>query len=240
MIYITGGVQLLSYLDRIEDCKTRNPFKTTNEIVYMVLKKAIDLNEFYPGQRIYENELSEMFGVSRTPIREAFKHLEGEGYVETRKRKGTYISGLRMNKLSEIFYARMGIEIVATKLAIVRMTPRQFSQLEKMNEKIKSMIIDQGKELIMQYDNDFHKIIFNTCGNQYLSEMNDFLRNELIREETYRTKMYNFNTAGLDSFKKSHCEVFKAFLEKDPIKVENAVKEHSRATFNYYGLDCEI
>ncbi len=228
------------YHDRIEDMKMRNPFKTMNEIVFRVLKEAVDLNEFYPGQRVYENELSDMLGVSRTPIREAFKRLEEEGYVENRKRKGTYITRLRMNKLSEIFYARMGIEMVAAKLALIRMTPGQFSRLEKMQKKIIEMEIEHGRELIMQYDNDFHNIIFEAAGNQYLIEMNELLRHDLIREETYRTKMYNFNTAGLESFKTSHSGLFRAFKENDFELIEEAVKAHSRATFNYYGLDCEI
>jgi DNA-binding GntR family transcriptional regulator len=227
-------------VDRIEDMKMRNPFKTMNEIVYRVLKEAIIMNEFYPGQRVYENELSEMLGVSRTPIREAFKHLEEEGYVENRKRKGTYISRLRMNKLSEIFYARMGIEMVAAKLAVIRISPVQFARLNKVNQKIMAMDKEHSQELIMKYDNEFHSVVFEASGNQYLSEMNELLRHELIREETYRTKMYNFNKAGLESFKQCHNNLFQAFQEKDSQMIEKYVKEHSKATFNYYGLDCEI
>lgn len=225
---------------KVKEMKLINPFMTINEMVYKVLKEAIISNEFIPMQRLYENELSEMFGVSRTPIREAFKRLEDEGYVETRKRKGTYISPLKMNKLEEIFYARMGIEMIALQLAIKRMTPKQLEKLQISNKKIIEMRLVEGKKLIMKYDYNFHNIIFESCGNQYLKRMNEMLRRELLREEIFRTKMYNLNKSGLNSFKEVHNNLFQAIKKRDEEMICSYAYEHSKAVFNYYGLDCEI
>ena len=59
--------------------------------IYGILKEKIQFLEMKPGERIIEAELSEQYGVSRTPVREALKRLEEEGFVDIYPQRGTYV-----------------------------------------------------------------------------------------------------------------------------------------------------
>lgn len=91
--------------------------KTVTEKVYSRLKKAISRNELLPGQMLSIEALSQDFGVSRTPVREALLMLKQEGLVEgeANRGRGIFVAGLSLRDLQDIFELREAIETFALR-----------------------------------------------------------------------------------------------------------------------------
>ncbi len=85
-------------------------------LVLEFLRNRIITGEFVPGQRLNENELSSTLGVSRHPIREAFRVLESEKLVFSVPNKGTFVTELSAEDLTEVYQAREMIECYAVDL----------------------------------------------------------------------------------------------------------------------------
>lgn len=81
-----------------------------SEQTYNMLKEAIIAGEFPPGEWLSEDQITESLGVSRTPVREAFKQLHSEGLIELFPRKGAHIIDLSEKDIDHLFEARITLE----------------------------------------------------------------------------------------------------------------------------------
>ena len=98
-----------------------------NETIYKKIKKAILTNKFYPGMKLDENELSYLFGISRTPIRESFQRLKQEGFINSKaKRRGFFVSKITAEDVIEVLKMREVLEGLAVRL---------FTKVASVNEK---------------------------------------------------------------------------------------------------------
>ncbi len=82
----------------------------TSRAVYEKLKEQILHLELPPGSAISEIETAEKYQISRTPVRDAFKMLEGDGLLEIRPHIGTFVSLIDLNMISDILYMREVLE----------------------------------------------------------------------------------------------------------------------------------
>ncbi len=78
--------------------------QTLREKILETIREAILKGDLKPGEKVAEPELAERFGISRTPIREAFRQLESEGYLTVIPRKGAVVAALSERDVQE-FYA---------------------------------------------------------------------------------------------------------------------------------------
>ena len=99
-------------------------------VAYEYLLNAIMSYELKPGQVIVEQEVSDQLGISRTPIREAFKQLESEGLVHHFPSRGTFVTNLTVQDVEEIFQLREMFELTALKSAIHRITEEELRYIE--------------------------------------------------------------------------------------------------------------
>jgi len=83
-----------------------------------VLREAIIVGEFAPGERLVETELAERFEVSRGPIRDALAELERSGLVELRPRKGSFVRSIEAKDVEEIYSLRIALESLALRMAV--------------------------------------------------------------------------------------------------------------------------
>lgn len=88
-------------------------YKPLREIVFEALREAIINGTLEPGERLMEIQLAEEMGVSRTPVREAIRKLELEGFVVMVPRKGAYVAGLSMKDIADVFEIRTALESLA-------------------------------------------------------------------------------------------------------------------------------
>lgn len=102
---------------------------TAQEAVLAQLRRAIVSGELRPGEPIRQSALAERFGVSRVPLREALKILEGEGQVTYRPHRGYVVTELNMDDLLEVYRIRELLEGEAARRAVPRLSETDIATL---------------------------------------------------------------------------------------------------------------
>ena len=109
--------------------------QTLREKILETIRDAILKGTMKPGERVSEPDLAERFGISRTPIREAFRQLESEGYLEVVPRKGAVVASLSERDIEEFYAIKIILEGFAARMAADKLTAKEIERLE--NEVIK-------------------------------------------------------------------------------------------------------
>ena len=103
---------------------------TKADEIALVIEEAIVSGELAPGSLLRQEQLSERFRVSRTPIREALRRLDALGLVDFHPNRGVRVRTLARTELHEAFLVRAELEALATELAAGRMTQEDLLELE--------------------------------------------------------------------------------------------------------------
>ncbi len=106
------------------------PARQSAEYVYRRVREAILNGELPPGETMSQVVLAEEMGVSRTPLREALRMLQGEGLVEARPNRRVRVAPISAADLEELYAVRVALEAQALRLAVPRMTPEDIGRLE--------------------------------------------------------------------------------------------------------------
>src|SRR5215468_1688413 len=100
-----------------------------------VVRQAIAEGRLEPGQRLKEEELARVFGISRTPIREALLVLQAEGLVVTAANRGASVRSYEADDLDEMYRLRALLEGHAAHRAAASITPKQIEVLTESVER---------------------------------------------------------------------------------------------------------
>src|SRR3954471_22066029 len=104
------------------------------ERVHSFLREEILANRLEPGAELQEVALWARLGVSRGPIREAIGRLAAEGLVTVRPRRGAVVRSLSKDEFLELYEVREALEVRAVMLAVPRLQPTDFADLERIND----------------------------------------------------------------------------------------------------------
>lgn len=141
---------------------------------YDELAKRIVSGKFTAGEMLREEKISEEFGISRTPVREALQKLEAEGLVEQLPRRGYRVSMPDEEALNELFLCRAELETAALRLAFHEIPVSAIDVLEK---KIRNAAKKRSIPLALEADTAMHELIMDYAGNRYLcSLIRQFMR----------------------------------------------------------------
>ena len=107
----------LSMVERAGVLKIQRETKTLRQLAIENLRNAIQWSRFKPGQRLHEQTLCDELGVSRTVVREALRHLEAEGLIETRPHQGPFVATIDASTARQIYQVRAALEAMAARAA---------------------------------------------------------------------------------------------------------------------------
>ncbi|MDP1992135.1 MAG: GntR family transcriptional regulator [Syntrophales bacterium] len=141
------------------------------------IENMILTGRFKPRERLIEAALSEMFGVSRYTVRDAFKVLETKGLVTVTPFRGVVVSELGQQEVEEIFVIRAALEQVALRLSTQNTTTVDIKVLRKMVKKIEDAHHDDDFVAMVAADTNFHDYVFQMSRNKTLRRMINDLRN---------------------------------------------------------------
>ena len=133
--------------------------------IYKALKQDILHCELRPGQDVYEGQLAERYGVSKTPIREALNTLRQEGYVQVMPRRGYRISPVSVQDVQHIFHVRLLLEPSAAELAAQRISGEQLAELRRLAQHRSG----QSRSERMATNRPFHLAVAEASGNPRLA-----------------------------------------------------------------------
>lgn len=155
--------------------KIRNNKQTFQQFVSR-LENMILTGGFKPRERLVEANLSQMFGVSRYWVRDAFKILETKELVSATPFKGFIVSELSEQVVEEIFVIRVALEQLALRLAIGNVTPSDIKTLRRMIHKIEEAHRENDVVAMVEADGNFHDYVFQLSRNQTLRRMINDMR----------------------------------------------------------------
>ena len=159
-------------------------YQPLREVVCESLREAIRSGVLKPGERIMEIQLAEELGVSRTPVREAIRKLELEGYVVMMPRRGTYVASMSIRDINEIFEIRTALESLSNGLAADHITEDELEHLQRLLVIIGGYIKEGNIEKIVETDIEFHDLLYHAARNERLVGIISNLRDQLTRFRT--------------------------------------------------------
>ena len=194
--------------------------QTLREKILETIRDAILKGTLKPGERVSEPELAERFGISRTPIREAFRQLESEGYLEVMPRKGAVVASLSERDVVEFYSIKSILEGHAARIAAERMSERDLERLETINAKLEQIATEGDIKTFFRVHNEFHELFIKASGNDKLTE----LINQLVLKFN-RLRLASLAQPGRMAISvQEHRKIIEAFRNHDGDKAENLVR----------------
>lgn len=184
------------------------------------IKAAIIKGKFKPGEKISEGDLAESMGISRTPLREAFRKLENEGFIEIIRRKGAVVTGISTREVNDLYEIKSTLEGLAARLASANMKDKDIKKLEKINDELKDHIDRNDLEAFYRAHTKFHEVFVKLSENRRLirmiSNLNDHFKRFGIVSMTLPGQY--------ESAIKQHEGIIRAFKSGDEKVVEEKVR----------------
>lgn len=196
---------------------------TLRERIVDFIKDAVVSGRLKPGERVPEQEIAESFGISRTPIREAFRQLESEGFISVTPRKGAVVSPITDQDVREFYAIKSLLEGFAAKTACVKLTQKDIKKLESLNSQMERCAEKVDVKGFFKLDNQFHDTFLRSCGNEKLCA----LVHQLVQQfERFRITALSLPGRMADSVRQ-HNEIIEAFKNSDMNLVESLVRANA-------------
>jgi DNA-binding GntR family transcriptional regulator len=207
---------------------------TKADEIARVLEDAILAGELPPGYLLRQQQLSEQFGVSRTPIREALRQLAALGLVSFAGKRGVQVKPLARAELLEAFVVRAALEGFAADLARERLTAADLRRLERaekrfarLTRELRKAPADTGTQALaaewVRANGEFHDVYLDAAGVRKLAEAAQSARRVFHGQAVWSpsaelNELYALNL-------EQHRAILDSFVERDP-DVRRLVEAH--------------
>lgn len=198
---------------------------TLADDVFDQIRTSIIKGELAPGSKVNEPQLSKQYGISRGPLREAIRRLEGCKLVEIRPNVGAKVVSLDGPQAIEIYEIREPLEGLACRLAAELATPEDCRGLRELLAKHEQQIqSENGRQYYQKEgDLDFHFLIVQLSGN---SRLFNYLCGELYHLlRLYRCQTSSEPARPVQAFKEHH-QIVDAIENQDGELAELLMKRH--------------
>lgn len=190
--------------------------------VFNKLREDILSGKYQEHEELKEVAIGEELGVSRTPVREAFRQLELEGLIQIVPNKGAYVTGITAKDVKDIYMIRSYLEGMCARLVTEKITDEQLDELEE-NVYLASYHASKGHmEQMAELDNRFHHILYEACDSKMLQKLlQDFHEYVMrIRKKTLSTK-----ERGIAS-NEEHKQIMEAIKQRNADEAERLANLH--------------
>lgn len=196
---------------------------TLREIILENIRDAIVSGGLKAGSRVSEPELAERYGISRTPIREAFRQLESEGYLTVIPRRGAVVSELSPKDVEEFYAIKSIMEGYAARRACENLSSKNLDRLQSINDKLAELALNGDIKHFFKVHNDFHELFIKAADNEKL--------HELIAGLVTRFQRLRFTSLSLpgrmEISVQEHEKIIAAFRNKDADLAESLVRQNA-------------
>jgi len=194
------------------------------EQISKVLAEAILDGALAPGTKLLETELQQQLGISRSPLREAFRDLEKKGLVVILPRRGTFVREITTRDVQENFPVRANLEGMAARLAHGKLSKPDLEKMRAALEGMKRAGRSKDREAYRQNHQKFHDVFIEASDNRLLIDLLQNLRmHRLWYFVSYRYQKLDFQMA-IDV----HEQILNLFEQDraDPRDLERLVQTH--------------
>ncbi|MBO8127794.1 MAG: GntR family transcriptional regulator [Peptococcaceae bacterium] len=197
-------------------------YKPLREVVFESLREAIIAGKLKPGERLMEMQLAEELGVSRTPVREAIRKLELEGFVMMVPRKGAYVAGISDKDITDVFEVRAALEALAAGLAAERITDEEIENLERSVVQTTEIAEKGDINALVEADTQFHELIYRASRNKRLKQIVTHLSEQIQRFRASTLSVPGRNRQALEE----HRKIVEAISEHNIELAQALAREH--------------
>ena len=203
----------------------KEKFKLKSTCVYDAILGAILHGDLKAGEKLSETGLAERLGVSRTPVREALRALDAEGFVRLSPNSRFEITSVSRQDAMEVLQIRRLLEGEASRLAAQRGTPEDCCRLQETLDAAWACVEGHAEEVdfrFMQADIAFHRTIFEIAGNNRMLRVSSALGDRLARLYVSRSSDMQMYEICLQQ----HRNIMEAIQAHDDIRAEAYARRH--------------
>lgn len=189
--------------------------------------KGIHEGQYAPGQRLVEADITQELGVSRGPLREAFRRLAADGILDIQVHKGAAVRRHSRAELAELFRVREVLEGLAARIAAERIDrpgvkQRVLAALRHLHRAGPLFdVLDHIED-----NESFHRTIFELSGNRFLQRVMTPLQMPTYRAAFFRL----FRSANRQRSLDQHIAILEAILAGNPDRAEKEMRKHVQDT----------
>ena len=196
--------------------------KYKQALAYEYLKNSIITGRLPPEKQLIEREICEKLGLSRTPVREAFRQLGSEGLVDFLPGRGVVVASLTLEKARQMYELKQALECMAARLCAQRAGEKE---LEAMSECIRlhEQSFALGKmSMAADVDLQFHVLLLEGSASPMLEQSGK----ALLLQARRLSQLAVYDADQTESFISQHREIFSAIESREPDRASAAVSAH--------------
>lgn len=188
------------------------------------LRKDILQGKLRQGEKLTEQQICDEYNVSRTPVREAFRQLELEGFIETIPNRGAFVTGFSPQDIQDMYELRKSYEILAVKWAIERITKEELEKLEEAFEFMEFYTQKNDVEKMLNINMNFHELIYKASHNRMLYHI--LSSYQLYIKQSRASSRSDVSADYLETILREHHAIFEAFKKRDVDAAIEAMARH--------------
>lgn len=192
--------------------------------VMQAVKAAIVSGELAPGTKTTETQIATILGVSRTPVREALRQLNAEGFVTLIKNSGVIIADFTLEDTLSILQVRGVLEGLATRLAAAQATLEQIAHLRSVHSMVENLDESHTGEEFMLADRSFHDYVILISGNPHIAQFAESIKGRLMRLHTLLIELTEGKILG--QVREQHGAILEAIAAGEAEKAEQLSRLH--------------
>jgi phosphonate utilization transcriptional regulator len=197
--------------------------ESLTSLVQREIERRIVAGELTPGSKLNEADLANAMGISRGPVREAFRALEQAGLVQTEKNRGVFVRQVSLEEAVEIYEVRAALEAQIGRLAAKRITPGQLERLRGIVKRMHAVGRRRDADAYFPLNIEFHEALAEAAGNRALAANYRRVVNEL---NLYRREAIRRNVEVIPVSTREHEAIIDAVAKGDAQRAERLLYQH--------------
>lgn len=198
-------------------------YKSIGEILTEEMRKTILSGALEEGEYLRQRSLARRYGVSEVAVREALRHLEAEGLVETEPRKGARVSRLAPEEVTELWELRILIEKLLTQHAVPAIQPEDLARAEAL---VRAMSTERDAVAWLSLNRELHDCLYRPAGRLRILRYANNLRNLIDRYLRMRLGVLQH----YEIAEREHRSILAAYRKRDAALAVKRVEAHLRRT----------
>ncbi len=190
------------------------------------LRHRIFNRELAPGSWIDELKISEAYGISRTPLREALKVLATEGLVTMKVRRGAYVTEVSDQDLADVYHLLSLLESDAAGVVAAQASAAQVEELQQLHGQLEAAALpgQQDRELFFRINEQFHMHLLDIANNRWSQQMVADLR-KVMKLNRHNSLL---KSGRIEESLHEHRAVMAALAARDAVAAAHTMREHFR------------
>ncbi len=196
--------------------------------VYKKIRDEVIMGVLNPGERLIEEDLVKKLDSSRGPIREAFRYLEKDGFIDITPNKGAIVAKMDVREVKDFYSILALLECKAVEWAYPNLKKADLQELNNFNSQLKYLAQEGIKVSPMKWHEinfSFHNLIWSKSGNAKLSQL---IRD--IRRRLFRLRYWSVIGSTYNEIVKDHEEIISYLRKGDQATAQKAMEKHIMKT----------